>query len=69
MKKRETLYICDHCGVIAREETEFTFGFCFKTLPKGWTRLGKEHLCPKCSEIYRRFKEEVYDEQQKKKHN
>ena len=55
MKKRETIYICDHCGVIAREETEFGY----------WTQLGKEHLCPKCSEIYRRFKDAVYDEQQK----
>lgn len=33
MKKREIIYICDHCGVIAREETEFGFGFYFKTLP------------------------------------
>lgn len=65
MKKRETIYICDHCGVIAREETKFAFGFCFKTLPEDWTQLGKEHLCPKCSEIYRRFKEETYNEQQK----
>lgn len=57
MKKRETIYICDHCGVIAREETEFGFGFYFKTLPKDWTLLGREHLCSKCSEIYRKFKE------------
>lgn len=60
MKKRETIYICDHCGVIAREETEFGFGFHFKTLPKDWTLLGREHLCPKCSEIYRKFKEKVW---------
>lgn len=45
MKKREIIYICDHCGVIAR--------------PKDWTLLGREHLCPKCSKIYRKFKEEV----------
>ena len=48
MKKREIIYICDHCGVIAREETEFGFGFYFKTLPIDWTLLGREHLCPKC---------------------
>lgn len=59
MKKREIIYICDHCGVIAREETEFGFGFYFKTLPKDWTLLGRGHLCPKCSKIYRKFKEEV----------
>ena len=65
MRKRKTIYICDHCGDIALEEIEYFFGDCFKTLPEGWTRLGKEHLCPKCSKIYRRFKQEVYDEQQK----
>lgn len=66
MRKRETIYICDHCGAIAREEIEICFGDCFKILPKGWTRLGREHLCPKCTEIYNRFKEEVCDEQQNK---
>ena len=65
MKKRETIYMCDHCGAIAREETEFGFGFHFKTLPKDWTLLGREHLCPKCSEIYSKIKEEVRNEQQK----
>lgn len=66
MRKRKTIYICDHCGVIALEEKKYLFGGGFiYVLPKDWTQLGKEHICPKCSEIYRRFKEEVYNEQQK----
>ena len=65
MRKRKTIYICDHCGDIALEDTEFGFGFCYKTLPRDWTLLGREHLCPKCTEIYNRFKKEVCDEQQK----
>lgn len=59
MKKRETIYICDHCGKAEIEGIEFIFGFYAKVLPNGWTKLGKEHLCPKCSKIYRKFKEEV----------
>lgn len=59
MKKRKTVYICDHCGAVDLEQTVFFFGDCFKTFPEGWTLLGKEHLCQKCSEIYRKFKEEV----------
>lgn len=66
MRKRKTIYICDHCGVITLEEKKYLFGGGFiYVLPKDWTRLGKEHICPKCSEIYCRFKEEAYDEQQK----
>lgn len=65
MRKRKTIYICDHCGDIALEDIGYYFYYCFKTLPEGWTRLGKEHLCPKCTEIYNRFKKEVCDEQQK----
>lgn len=66
MRKRKTIYICDHCGIIALEEKKYLFddGFIY-VLPKYWTQLGKEHLCPKCTEIYRRFKEEVCNEQQK----
>lgn len=52
VRKRKTICICDHCGVIALEETEYYFGDCFKTLPEGWTRLGKEYLCPKCALKY-----------------
>ena len=60
MKKRKTIYICDYCGAIALEETEYLYGGGFiKILPKDWTQLGKEHLCPKCSEIYHKLKEEV----------
>lgn len=65
MRRRKTIYICDHCGEIALEEKKYLFGGFIYVLPKDWTQLGKEHICPKCSEIYRRFKEEVYSEQQK----
>lgn len=62
MKKRETVYICDHCGKVEIEEKGFCSGFIVKMLPKDWTELGKEHLCPKCSKIYRKLKEEIDDE-------
>lgn len=66
MRRRKTIYICNHCGVIALEEKKYLFGGGFvKLLPKGWTRLGREHLCPKCSEIYCKFKEEVCNDHQK----
>ena len=56
MKKRETVYICDLCR-------DFTFGYPgIKTTPNGWTKLGKEHLCPKCSKIYQKLKEEIDNE-------
>lgn len=42
MKKRKTIYICDHCGAITLEETEYLYGGGFiKILPKDWTQLGK----------------------------
>lgn len=36
-----------------------SFGGIVKCAPEGWTELGKENLCPVCSETYRRFKHEV----------
>ena len=56
MKKRETVYVCDNCGVIS------CLCFCQSVLPTGWTKSGKKHLCPKCSEIYQKLKEEIDDE-------
>lgn len=46
MLKRKRVYICDHCGAVA---------------PEGWTKLGKEDLCPTCSKVYKRFVEELMD--------
>lgn len=66
MKRRKTVYICDHCGAVDLEQTVFFFGHCFKTFPKDWSQLGKEHLCPKCSKIYSKFKQEVEKENENK---
>lgn len=60
MKKRETVYICDNCGKEI-EVKGLLFSPYVRAFPDGWTKLGKEHLCPKCSEIYRKLKEETYD--------
>lgn len=62
MKKRETIYICDHCGKVGMEVEKLWNGNLTTIFPEGWTKLGKEHLCPKCSKIYRKFKEETDDE-------
>lgn len=63
MKKTETVYICDHCIEIARKKMWYDCTIdSFWTLSKGWTKLDKEHLCSKCSEIYCKLKEEIDDE-------
>lgn len=62
MKKRKTVYICDHCGAVDLERTYFFLGDVWNDIPEDWTRLGKEHLCPKCSKIYSKFKREVEKE-------
>jgi rubrerythrin len=56
------VYICDHCGAVALEETYSFFVDTWKGAPEGWTKLGEEDLCPVCSETYRRFKNEVVKE-------
>lgn len=61
MLKRKRVYICDHCGEIALEEPYFFMEFAWKGAPKGWTKLGKEDLCPTCSKVYKRFVEESMD--------
>lgn len=62
MKKRETVYICDHCGKREIEVKGLFFSPYVRAFPDGWTKLGKGHLCPICSEIYRKLKEEIDDE-------
>lgn len=59
-KKR--VYICDHCGKVAPERVYQFFGNIAKCAPEGWTELGKENLCPVCSETYKRFKREVAED-------
>lgn len=62
MLKRKRVYICDRCGAVALE-TLWGVGFdCWKGPPDGWTKLGKEDLCPICSEAYERFRNEVVKE-------
>lgn len=57
MKRRKTVYICDHCGAVALQETYFFMGDTWKGPPEYWTKLGKEDLCPKCSKVYKKRKE------------
>lgn len=62
MLKHKRVYICDHCGVVALEEIHGFMGDIWKDAPEGWTKLGKENLCPTCSETYKRFRSEVIKE-------
>lgn len=50
MLKRARVYICDHCGTIALEQTNFFIHDTWKSAPEGWTKLGNEDLCPLCEE-------------------
>ena len=63
MIKRKRVYICDHCECIALERTCYCDTGAYTDIPKGWTKLGNEDLCPTCSKIYARFKEEVKKEE------
>nr|DAD57992.1 MAG TPA: rubredoxin transport protein [Caudoviricetes sp.] len=62
MIKRKRVYICDHCGAVALELTYYAMGDSWKDAPEGWRKLGKEDLCPVCSETYEKFKAEVVKE-------
>ncbi len=58
MLRHKRVYICDHCGAVALEQRYFFMDDTWRDAPDGWTRLGREDLCPICSEIYKRFKAE-----------
>lgn len=62
MIKRKRVYICDHCGAVALEQVYCFYGDCWKGPPEHWTKLGLEDLCPSCTAIYRKFKEEFKEE-------
>lgn len=62
MYKRKLVYICDHCGTVALEQRYYFMDDTWKDAPEGWTRLGREDLCPICAETYKRFKAEVMEE-------
>lgn len=59
MRKKEWIYICDHCGKIDLEKTYFCFTDVWKGPPEHWHKLGSEDLCPVCYETYLKFKNEV----------
>lgn len=65
MLGRKKVYICDHCGAVALEETYCFYTYVYKDAPEDWTKLGKEDLCPICSETYKRFKNEVLKEKER----
>ena len=58
MIKRRRVYICDHCGAIALEAEYLGINDSYKDASQGWTKLGKEDLCPRCSKEYKRFVKE-----------
>ena len=59
MRTRKMVYICDHCGTSALEQTYFFYDDCWKGPPEDWSKLGKEDLCPLCAKAYRKFRDEV----------
>lgn len=49
MRVKRWVYICDHCGKAELEPESYVFyNRVVKRLPKDWSKLGKEYLCPKC---------------------
>lgn len=56
-------YVCDHCGKTAPRCRRFNrYNVFIDDLPIGWARLGREHLCKDCGEIYNRAKAAYYSE-------
>lgn len=64
MIKRKRVYICDNCSAVALEQWHFFYDDCWKGPPDGWTKLGREDLCPLCTAVYRKFKDEAMEEKQ-----
>ena len=63
MYKLKHVYICDHCGNVGMPMVHYySPDVHYKTMPYGWTKLGKEHLCHSCSIIYKKFKGETRDD-------
>lgn len=69
MLKIKKVYICDHCNAVALPELYLIDGVddIQRGMPEGWENLGSSmHLCPICSETYKKFKSEVIKERNKK---
>ena len=64
MLKRKRVYICDHCGAVALEQTYFAIGDSWKGPPSGWGKFVKSDLCPICMEAYERIRAEVIKEKE-----
>lgn len=59
MRVKRWVYICDHCGKAELEPESYVFyNRVVKRLPKNWSKLGKEVLCPRYAAVYSRFKKE-----------
>lgn len=59
MRVKRWVYICDHCGKAELEPSSYVLFYrIVKRLPKNWSKLGKEVLCPRCTAVYSRFKME-----------
>ena len=54
--KLKKVYICDHCSNVSLPDIEYNLiSGVRKVMPIGWTKLGKEHLCPECTSVIRRI--------------
>lgn len=59
MLRRKRVYICDRCGFVDLEWTWIADGGSRKGPPPDWTKLGKKDLCPICSAVYEKFKQQI----------
>lgn len=63
MREKRWVYICDHCGKVELERSGLNaYNGRLSQRPHDWQKLGHEDLCPRCAEVYRRFKKEVEKE-------
>ena len=62
IRENTTVYICNYCGKVEIANRYYNFGRYVAELPDGWKQIVGTHLCPKCSKIYQKIKEEIDDE-------
>ncbi len=56
MYKLKRVYICDRCGKVELPEYDMSG---VVLMPDGWRKLGREHLCYRCSRVYTILKDAV----------